>query len=304
MGEMDSSVVTQRRLPPLGALRAFEAAARRLSFRRAAEELCVTPTAVSHQIRLLEEWLGQPLFLRLVRRVVLTKAGETLLPTLQGGFDAFERTLADIRQHDRRKAVTLTAPVLFTARRLIPALADFQAGDLDLRLHASDAVVDLNGGGADLAVRYGAGPFSGLVSEPLVSERFGVVSSPRLRLTRVDDLFSVPLLHIDWRRAGDDPDWKRWATEAGLSGLAVEKGARFSDDTHALAAATAGRGAAIAALELARPELEAGLLVNPFGPILQGQPYHLAATPEAWEDERVQAVASWLRQAIIGAAAD
>lgn len=302
MDEIKSSIRRPRKLPPLGALRAFEAAARHMSFRRAAEELSVTPTAVSHQIRLLEQTMGQPLFIRLVRKVVLTETGGRLFSTLRNGFDAFERVLEDVRPRNRRTTVTLTATTLFTARRLIPALAAFQARnpDLDLRLHASDAIVDLASGGADLAVRYGAGPFPGLVTETLVSERFGVVSSPGLRLAQPTDLLNTTLLHIEWKKAGDDPDWRRWAKQAGLTALSAETGPRFTDDAHALLAATAGHGAALASLELARPELEAGLLVNPFGPILDGEAYHIVATPQAWTEDGVKAVAAWLREAVTG----
>lgn len=304
MDNFNSSINKRRKLPPLGALRAFEAAARHLSFRRAAEELAVTSTAVSHQIRLLEDTLSQPLFIRHVRRVALTEAGRSLYPTLRDGLDAFERAIEEIRPQNRRRSVTLTATTLFTARRLLPALDAFRRSnpDLDLRMHASDDVVDLASGGADIAVRYGSGPFGGLVAEPLFAERFGVVCDPRLGLSHPKDLMSVPLLHVDWKRRGDDPDWERWAKMAGLTELSVGNGPRFTDDSHALQAAIAGHGAAIGSLELARPELDAGLLVNPFGPIMPGEVYHIVATPRAMATEGVMAVRAWLKTAVAGPA--
>lgn len=291
-----------RRLPPLGALRAFEAAARHMSFRRAATELAVTPTAVSHQIRLLEETLGQPLFVRHVRRVALTEAGDTLYPALRDGFDALDRAVETLRERKRRPSVTLTATTLFTARRLLPALDEFRRRnpDLDLILHASDEIVDLTSGTAAIAVRYAAGPFDGLIAEPLIVDRFGVLCSPGLGVRRVRDLVGATLLHIQWKRPGDDPDWSRWAKAANIADLPVAIGPRFTDDSHALQAAVAGMGVAIGSLELARQEMEAGLLVNPFGPILPGEAYHVVTTPRAAADPHVAAVKAWLKACVAG----
>ncbi|WP_342109633.1 LysR substrate-binding domain-containing protein [Methylobacterium sp. SI9] len=299
MAESPSSL-RRRRLPPLAALRAFEAAARHLSFRRAAAELGVTPTAISHQIRLLEATLGLALFVRAVRRVALTAAGQWLYPALRDGFDAFERGLADLSPQTGRKAVTLTATTLFTARRLLPALGAFRAQhpSFDLRLHASDALVELDGGVADIAVRYGAGPFPGLVSEPLLSERFGVLCAPSLGLSVPEDLRRATLLHVDWTQPSLAPDWRRWARLAGLTGLAVDAGPRLTDDGHGLQAAVAGHGVVVASLVLAAPEIEAGLLVHPFGPVIPGETYHVAATPETMACADIRAVRDWLRNSV------
>ncbi|MFJ7441328.1 LysR substrate-binding domain-containing protein [Methylorubrum thiocyanatum] len=285
-------------MPPLAALRAFEAAARQLSFRRAAEELAVTPTAISHQIRLLEAALGMALFVRQVRRVALTDAGQRLYPTLRDGFDAFERAILDLSQQSRRKAVTLTATTLFTARRLLPALGRFRSEHpaFDLRLHASDEAVDLHAGSADVAVRYGSGPFDGLVAEPLLAERFGVLCSPHLGIANADDLKRATLIHTEWKRPGLAPDWRRWVRLAGARDLAFEEGPRLTDDGHALQAAVAGHGVVIASLVLARPEIDAGLLVHPFGPEIEGETYHILATPENAACADVKAVCTWLRQ--------
>jgi LysR family glycine cleavage system transcriptional activator len=292
----------RRRLPPLAALRAFEAAARHLSFRGAAEELAVTPTAISHQIRLLEETLGMALFVRQVRRVTLTDAGQRLYPILRDGFDSFERAIMDLSPQSRRKAVTLTATTLFTARRLLPALGAFRSEHptFDLRLHASDEPVDLHAGVADIAVRYGAGPFDGLVAEPLLSERFGVLCNPRLGISDAGDLKHATLIHTEWKRPGMAPDWRRWARLAGATDLAIEGGLRFTDDGHALQAAIAGHGVAIASLVLAQPEIEAGLLAHPFGPIIEGGTYHIVATPQNMACADVQAVREWLKGSIGG----
>lgn len=297
MAEVSSSFIHRRRLPALAALRAFEAAARHLSFRHAAEELAVTPTAISHQIRLLEETLGLPLFVRHVRRVTLTDDGERLYPTLRDGFDAFARAIMDLSPQNRRRAVTLTATTLFTARRLLPALGTFGVDHplFDLRLHASDEMVDLRAGAADIAVRYGAGPFDGLIAEPLLAERFGVLCSPQLDIRNAEDLMQATLIHTEWKRPGMAPDWTRWVSLMGMTGLSVGEGPRFTDDGHALQAAVAGHGVVIASLILAQPEIEAGLLIHPFGPEIAGGSYHIVATAANMACADVQAVRAWLR---------
>lgn len=290
-------MIRRRMLPPLAALRAFEAAARHLSFRKAADELAVTPTAISHQIRLLEDMLGQPVFVRHVRRITLTPAGGVLYPVLREGFDAFAEALGRIDARRSRPSVTLSATTLFAARRLVPALGTFTEAHpgIDLHLHASDMPVDLAAGRADIAVRYGAGPVHGLVAEPLLSDRFGVLCSPSLGLETPDDLAKVPLLHAEWKSRMEAPDWRRWTVLAGVESLEVASGARFTDDAHAVQAAIAGHGALISSLVLAAPDLAAGLLSHPFGPVIPGETYTILATPAALARTEVAAVRDWLR---------
>lgn len=297
MTKFDSSIAS-RKLPPLAALRAFEAAARHLSFQKAAGELSVTPTAISHQIRLLEDFLGLPLFERHVRRVSLTRAGLHLFPVLKDGFDAFERAIAELYPQNRRQAVTVTATTLFTARRLVPALSTFRKlyPQFELRLHASDEPVDLESGIADIAVRYGRGPYPGLEAEPLCQERFGVVCSPSLGIARPEDITQAPLIHAEWRmRSLPQPDWSLWSRMAGLSGLDTARGLRFTDESHAIQAAIAGQGVAIGSLVLLEDELARGVLVHPFGPVIEGAQYHLLTTVGNRACEDVSAVMKWLK---------
>ena len=294
---MKSSINTKRKLPPLATLRAFEAAARHLSFRKAAAELGVTPTAISHQIRLLEDTLGQPMFTRHVRRVSLTEGGTLLYPVLRDGFDAFDRTLAQICKTRARATVVLSATRLFAARLLVPALGRFAEAqrEIDLHLHASDLLVDLAAGEADLAIRYGGAPFNGLVAERLMLEQTGVLCSPALDVTVPDDLRRVPLLHAEWISPSAGPDWAAWAHAAGMTDLPVTAGPRFTDDSHALQAAIAGHGAVISSLVLAAPDLASGLLVQPFGPMIAGKDYHVVSSPAAAARPEVGAVWEWLR---------
>ncbi|WP_072572304.1 LysR substrate-binding domain-containing protein [Granulibacter bethesdensis] len=297
MAEPNSSTGAFRRLPPLNALRAFECAARRLSFRKAADELGVTPTAISHQIRLLEDILEQPLFVRHVRRVALTPAGMALFPVLRDGFDSFALAIAHLERQRSRPRVVLSATRLFTARRLVPALGAFatEHPGIDLHLHASDAVVDLGAGDADIAVRYGNGPFPSLVAEPLMPERVGVLASPALGIVDPSDLLGVPLLHSDWTGPMAAPDWASWARLAGISDLPVAAGVRLTDDSHALQAAIAGQGAVVSSLVLAAPELRSGLLVNPFGPVIEGGQYHIVTAGNVPLRPEVSKVRDWLR---------
>ena len=187
----------QRRFLPLSALRAFEAAARLGSFKAAAQELSVTPTAVSHQIRALEEQTGLALFDRQVRKVSLNEAGMQLYPVLRDGFDAFEATLARLMQQRTRAQVTISATNAFTVKWLVPRMSDFRSRHpgIDLQLLASDDLVDLRSTAVDIAIRYGRGPYPGLATEPLFTDRFAPVANPRLGVMTPEDL-ALSLIHI------------------------------------------------------------------------------------------------------------
>jgi LysR family transcriptional regulator, glycine cleavage system transcriptional activator len=290
-----------RTLPPLAGLRAFEAAARLMSFKRAAEELHVTPTAISHQVRQLEEAIGTRLFERRVRQVVLTPEGHVLLPVLRDGFDAFARTVEGLMRKRGRRIVTLSATPAFAAKWLVPRIASFRKvrPDIDLTVLATLEVVDVNAGVADLALRYGRGPYPDLVAEPLIVDRFAPVASPRLGLKKPADLRSATLLHSDWRRSDPrNPTWRHWLKITGLDGIDARAGLRFSDETHAIQAAVAGNGVALHSLLLVSEELETGTLVVPFGPEIEGFPLHLVHGKDRPVAEPVAAVQAWLRQEI------
>ncbi|PZP98621.1 MAG: LysR family transcriptional regulator [Variovorax paradoxus] len=287
-----------RRLPPLSALRAFEAAARHASFKRAAEELAVTPTAISHQIRALEESLGLTLFARAVRQVRLTEAGAQLYPVLQQGFDAFEAVLQRLRQPDQRARVTISATNAFTAKWLIPRLAHFHAlhPQIDLQLHASDEPVDMRRREVDIAVRYGRGPYPGLVAEVLFEDSYAPVANPLLRVAGTADLATARLIHFDWKNASPaNPTWEGWFARAGLQRDATQGQLRYSDEGHAIQAAVAGQGVALLSLAMVAQELASGQLVQPFGPAIAGHAYHLVTRVEPSPDAATGAVLAWLR---------
>ena len=286
-----------RRLPPLAALRAFEAAARHLSFKHAAAELAVTPTAISHQVRLLEDTLGQRLFERRTRRVILTAAGHALYAPLRDGFDAIAEAVDSVRATTDPGAVTLTATMAFTSKWLVPRVAAFRARfpGISLRLLASDDVIDLRAGGADIAVRYGGGTYPGCRSQLLFQGSFAPVCSPRLNIRAPADLERHALIHSEWRNVDErTPVWPRWYAEAGLRYRPTESQIVFSDETHAIQAAVAGQGIALVSLALVADELATGALVTPFGPAIEGHGFHIVIPDSRAEDGKVEAVRVWL----------
>ncbi|SFO53648.1 LysR family transcriptional regulator, glycine cleavage system transcriptional activator [Variovorax sp. OK605] len=301
MNEPGSSVRPARRLPPLLALRAFEAAAAHLSFQRAALELSVTPSAISHQVRALEDTLGQPLFRRLTRQLALTPAGQRLFDDLRTGFDVLEAGVDKLRRPSASQAVTLTTNTAFAARWVLPRIEAFRTAcpGVELRLHASDTLVDLARGDADIAIRSGRGNWPGLVSRELMPERYAPLCSPMLGLKRVADLPKHQLIHCDWQPHAIAPAvWPRWFREAGIApprGRAMKSAAlSFSDESHAMLAALGGHGVALLSLTLSAPEIRSGALVQPFGPALDTGSYFLAVANGRENEAPVRAVWDWI----------
>ncbi|WP_231942663.1 LysR substrate-binding domain-containing protein [Cupriavidus taiwanensis] len=293
---------TLRNLPPLGALRAFEAAARRASFKLAADELHVTPTAISHQIRALEESLGVRLFERQTRRVRLTAAGQLLFPAVRDGLDGIERAVQVVRPSGRPHVASLTSTVAFMARRLAPLAGQFRAAhpDWTLRLDASDQIVDLDRD-ADAAIRYGGGSYPGLVVEPLFRDRFAPVCSPTLKLATMQDLKHATLVHFEWGAAARDearaPVWRHWLARAGVEVADAQAGLRFTDEIHAVQATIAGQGVGLLSLTLVAEELASGALVQPFDLALESFRYDLVYSERAADRPATRLLRDWVRGA-------
>lgn len=284
------------RLPPLTSLRAFEAVARRSSFKAAAEELFVTPTAISHQIRQLEAHLGLRVLERTPRAVRLTAEGSVLYEATASGFAEIARAVALLRRRHDSAILTLTSTTAFLSHWMVPRLAELRRllPDVDLRLHASDAIVELRAGHVDAAIRYGKGPFAGVASIPLRHDVFGPVCSPGLGVSKLDDLRRATLIHVEGRRVPmPSPDWPRWCAKAGLRDVDTRAGLRFPDSTLAVQAAIAGQGIAIVSLVLVADALDAGLLVAPFVPVLRGETYHFACASELETRPDVVALRAW-----------
>ena len=285
-----------RRVPALSALRAFEAAARRRSFKLAANELSLTATAISHRIRALEAELRTPLFVRKTRAVELTPDGQTLYAAVREGFDAISAGIERIGQRSRR-SVTLSTTPAFAAKWLVPRLAQFQADypDIDLNVQASTQPVDLHAGDVDLAIRYGLGRYPGLTSTLLLADRYAPVASPALKARHAQDIRSRRLIHFDWQQALPvDLTWSAWFRVAGLRPLRSNAGIRYSEESHAIQAAVAGQGVALLSLILVDQELKLGLLEANVEPHLEGLSYYIVRSPTQARSPAVATVEAWL----------
>lgn len=285
-----------KRIPSLSALRAFEAAARRRSFKLAAEELAVTPTAISHGIRALEEDLNTPLFVRKTRAVEVTAAGRALFAAVREGFDAITAGV-ELLDRRRRQSVKLSATPAFAAKWLVPRLADLHAEHptIDLHVHASNEPVDLHARDVDLAIRYGLGRYKGLVSTLLMQDRFAPVASPALRIGHARDISTHRRIHFDWHQPLPvDLSWSAWFKKAGLKRVARASDVHYSEESHAIQAAVAGQGVALLSLVLVQDELQLGLLEAPVGPTLEGLSYHLVRAAQRPHSDATATVETWL----------
>jgi len=273
------------RLPPLTALRAFEAASRHLSFKQAAVELHVTPAAISQQIKALEEYLGVALFRRLTRALEITPQGLAMLPKLREGFECFAAAV-ETTQRNSNGVLTVTAPPSFATRWLVPRLPRFAAAfpEVKLRLTSESAAVDRRGeakmlGDASfdlreadsvLAIRYGLGNYPGFHVEKIFAPDWVPVCSPRLStpekpLATPDDLIHQVLIHDETIEDEErQPSWQEWLSGAGVKNLSAERGPRFSNAVLAVEAALDGQGVALALKPLVEADVAAGRLIIPF----------------------------------------
>jgi len=265
------------RLPPLTALRAFDAAARHMSFANAAAELNVTPAALSFQIKSLEEHLGQPVFRRLNRAVELTEAGRVLASGVEDGFAQLTSAWRNVQRLADNKTLTVTAGPAFTSKWLAPRMFDFAQAhpDIELRFSASLRIVDFDRDEVDVAIRFGLGQDGDVYSRPLLRDWLTPMMTPELARTysNAADLCQAVLIHDDsLAMFNDKTDWAAWADVAGVS-LDASHGPRFSQADHALDAAISGAGVVLGRVSLATRALEQGRLVAPFdrGLITQAQ---------------------------------
>ncbi len=298
----------------LNALRAFEAAARHLSFTKAAEELHVTPAAVSHLVKRLESDLGVTLFHRLKNGLALTEASQAGLPLLQRGFCAIGKSIERLRGDLRNSVIAVEAPPSFASRWLLPRTSRFVAShpDLDLRIAASDEMIDdnealsdgdqaLRDGSVDVAIHFGLGRYPGCRVDHLFNVSAVPLCSPELLqgdrpLRGPDDLAKHVLLH-DETPYRDHPDWKTWLEEIGAHSVNPHRGPRFNSVSLALQAAVDGQGVLLSIDALARDELAAGRLVIPFDRAMPLQyAYYLISLDETAELPRISAFRVWLLQ--------
>jgi LysR family glycine cleavage system transcriptional activator len=277
-------MASAQRLPPLNALRAFETAARHLSFAMAAKELHVTPAAISHQVKGLEDYFGQRLFRRLKRGLELTRAGQVLLPKLSEGFGRLGDAVAEMRSIEEEGTLAVSAAPSFATRWLAPRLHRFVRSnpELDVRINASTRLIDPgrdpNVSGdtvvgspvedADIVVRFGTGDYPGFRVDKLLSVTVTPMCSPRLLksgppLREPADLKNHVLIHDNVLYDDGRPLWDAWFEAAGLPDMDTSHGLRFSHALLALEAAADGMGVTMGMPALAGSDLASGRLVAP-----------------------------------------
>lgn len=298
------------KLPPLIELRAFEAAARHLSFKQAAAELGVTPTAISHQIRLLEQYCGKTLFRRRPRPLSLTDAGGRLFPVVRGSLEAIAAELGAIRRRDDRQALRITTTNAFAARWLVPRLPRWRKlrPDAPLEINGTDSVLDVSAGDADVAIRYATSrqaPREG-IAEEFLSDTYWPVCSPDLlssagRLRNAADLHRHVLVHSYWFPADmEPPSWQRWLTAArrrwrNVPDLAQMQHLSFREELHAIEAVIAGQGIGLFSDVLVAGELASGALVKTLDLSLPGYRFYIVRRPDHPRERIIRAFAAWLQ---------
>jgi len=297
-----------RKLPPLAELRAFEAAARCLSFKLAAAELGVTPTAVSHQIKLLEAYCGQSLFRRQPRPVALTWAGEQLFPLVRDGFESFTQALNGIRAGTAGARLRVTATNAFAARWLVPRLPKWREAHprLSLDIIGTDAVLSLQTSEVDISIRYVRSAPTGGPSIELARDRFLVVASPKLvgklrRFLNPIEISRFPLIEAEWpTKDTEAPTWQRWQSIArkrhkhvpDLSGLVSLS---FREELHAIEAAVSAQGIAICSDVLVASELASGALVKIANVTLPGYGFYIVYRSSHPKLASIKSFVSWAK---------
>ena len=288
-----------RRLPPLNALRVFEAAARQASFARAAEELHVTPAAISQQIKILEDYLGVTLFNR-GKALALSESASAVLPQLSDAFDQMERAVAKMRARNDKGPLVVSAPPAFAARWLIPRLDDFHAHhpDVDLHLMATQRLVDFNLEDVDAAIRFGAGKYPGLHVERLMAETIVVVAAPKVAasIKKPADLLRCTLLEDKWHvDQGLFPDWKTWLATLGVDSKTAPRIQGFGGAGLAIQAAVSGLGLTLAWSSLVIDDISAKRLRQVLDQAIPSTlGYHFVAPENNAALGKVQAFRNWL----------
>jgi LysR family glycine cleavage system transcriptional activator len=290
------------RLPPLESLRIFAVAARHLSFTKAAEELHLTQSAVSHRIKALEESLGVVLFNRLTRRLELTVAGRPFAHTIGRAINQIERGIGELNRTRGARVVTITMLPSVASRWLIPRLTRFRGlhPDVEVQVIADSRLRDLRAEGIDLALRFGRGPYPGYAVTALMPDRVFPVCSPRFaadRIETIDQLFKLPLLHDSTTEGdGSASDWRSWLDHLGRPDVGCSGGQRFSDASLLINAAVSGLGVALARASLVADYMVTGTLVCPL-PLATPTAftYFLLALPEAAALPKIVQFREWLR---------
>jgi DNA-binding transcriptional LysR family regulator len=290
------------RLPPLNALRAFESAGRHLSFTKAADELNVTQAAISHQIKSLEDHLGTKLFRRLTRRLLLTDAGQILLPGLRDGFARLSHAVDRVRTSSEEGVLTVSLLMTFGIRWLMPRLPRFQAAypAIDVRLSTSARLVDFAREDVDVAIRYGFRPWPGLADHRLFEDRVSPVLSPRLlkdspALRDPRDLARFTFL----REVRGNDAWDLWFEAAGAPEIKPDRGPEFDSTLLAGHAAMEGLGVALVPPSFFADEIATGRLIQPFPlAVSNGKAHYLVYSEARQGQPKIEAFRLWLEEEV------
>ena len=291
------------RLPPLNALRAFDASARHRSFSRAADELNVTPAAISHQIKGLEEFLGASLFRRAKGTLMLTEAGQQILPGVRKGFVAFREAMENFGLHHEAGPINVAVTPSFGAKWMIPKLEHFNRAhpEIDIRISTTLELVDYENDGVDIGVRFGQGDYGDLVSERFLGSEITPVCSPSLMqgdtpLKKPEDLARFTLLHDESPLVDEtQPNWAMWLRAVGADNVDASHGLRFDSIGACQNAAIEGVGVALGRTALIKDDLEAGRLVRPFELSLPSTFTYFVVYPErSRKRPKVMAFRDWL----------
>jgi len=297
-----------RRIYPLNALRVYEASARHLSFVKASEELSVTPAAISHQVKNLEEYLGLQLFRRQSRGLLLTESGQLLLTELREVFLHLDKAMEQVIKSGTPKTITLSVAPTFAVMWLIPRLQKFYAlhPDIDVRLSTSLELVDFKHDDFDAVIRLGSGQWFGLETTKLFDETVTPMCSPRLlegpdALKSPSDLCKYVLLHnhsMDYDPQA--PTWETWLNAAGASQVDASRGTHFSLPDHGLQASIDGAGVVLGWRSLAASDIAAGRIVAPFDLVLPlGSSFYLVYPEAHGRRPNIVAFRDWLLQEIL-----
>ena len=293
-------------LPPLIELRAFDAAARHLSLKKAAAELGVTPTAISHQIRLFERYCGCLLFRRRPRPLTLTEEGARLFPVIRDGLQLFATAIASVKRDAGQQPLRVTTTNAFASRWLVPRLPEWRKlrPDLPLDVIGTDSVLDLQSGDADVSIRYArSAPADGIVKE-FLSDTFYPVCSPAMgssTFKRAANLRGHVLVHSYWAPSdAEAPTWQRWLAAARRRWRDVPEAREmehlnFREELHAIEAVIAGQGIGIFSDLLVASELAAGTLVKAFDLGLPGYHFYIVRRSDHPREKIIRDFATWLQ---------
>ena len=293
----------QIRLPPLNSLRAFDASARHRSFTRAAQELNVTPAAISHQIKGLEETLGARLFRRTRGTLMLTEEGQRLLPGIRKGFSAFNEAMENFSLFHQTGPLNVALTPSFASKWLIPRIEHFNARfpEIDIRITTTMELIDYEREGVDIGVRFGRGGYTDLVVERLLESEVTPVCSPDLLhgskpLEKPSDIAQYTLLHDDSPLLDDThPDWAMWLRAAKVRNVDPSHGLRFDNASTCISAAIEGVGIALARTALIDGDIASGRLVKLFELSLPSTFGYYVAYPKRSEKlPKVMAFRDWL----------